>query len=418
MKRKKFDILIIGGGAAGLSAAIAAGREWKKGSISIGIIDRMPKTGKKLLATGNGRCNLSNTDLSPQRYHGSCKPMLAKTCNFSVPDFFASLGVVCEDDGYGRIYPRCRSAASVLDALRLECAKFGVEEICGFESKEIKRHRSDGSVPMFALSSDDLYIMAHQIILAGGGKSQSSLGSNGSILDICSSLGIKTAPFFPALVPLKTDPALVKPLKGQRADSNVMFCADDKCISASRGEVQFTDGLLSGICVFDLSYLYEKYRNSKCELRLDLLPDIDKSETESLLKRIREIRRDTSPDDFLSGIFTRPLGIYILKRLDQKLPETTGKLTDTDVSRLSSIIKSLSFPVTGTAGFERSQVTGGGITADAFDDGFAIKRIEGLYACGEMLDIFGDCGGYNLDFAFSSGAMAGRSAALKAAKWF
>lgn len=418
MKRKKFDILIIGGGAAGLSAAIAAGREWKKGSISIGIIDRMPKTGKKLLATGNGRCNLSNADLSTDRYHGSCKSLLKKTETFSVPGFFDSLGVVCEDDGYGRIYPRCRSAASVLDALRLECRKLGVEEICGFEAKEIKRHRSDGSVPMFALSSDDLYIMSHQVILAGGGKSQSALGSNGSMSDICGSFGIKTAPFFPALVPLKTEPALVKPLKGQRADANVMFCADGSCIASERGEVQFTDGLLSGICVFDLSYLYEEYRNSKCELRLDLLPDMDRNETESLLKRIREIRRDTSPDDFLSGIFTRPLGIYILKRLNHKLPETTGKITDTDLSGISSVIKSLSFPVIGNAGYERSQVTGGGIVADEFDDGFAIKRIDGLYVCGEMLDIFGDCGGYNLDFAFSSGSLAGRSAALKAAKWF
>lgn len=418
MKRKKFDILIIGGGAAGLSAAIAAGREWKKGSISIGIIDRMPKTGKKLLATGNGRCNLSNADLSSDRYHGSCKSLLKKTETFSVPGFFDSLGVVCEDDGYGRIYPRCRSAASVLDALRLECQKLGVEEICGSEAKEIKRHRSDGSVPMFALSSDDLYIMSHQVILAGGGRSQPSLGSNGSVLDICGSLGIKTAPFFPALVPLKTEPALVKPLKGQRADANVMFCADGSCIASERGEVQFTDGLLSGICVFDLSYLYEEYWNSKCELRLDLLPDMDRNETESLLKRIREIRRDTSPDDFLSGIFTRPLGIYILKRLNHKLPETTGKITDTDLSGIVSVIKSLSFPVIGNAGYERSQVTGGGIIADEFDGGFAIKRIEGLYACGEMLDIFGDCGGYNLDFAFSSGALAGRSAALKAAKWF
>ena len=270
---------------------------------------------------------------------------------------------------------------------------------------------------MFALSADDLYIMSHQVILAGGGKSQSALGSNGSMSDICGSLGIKTAPFFPALVPLKTEPALVKPLKGQRADANVMFCADGSCIASERGEVQFTDGLLSGICVFDLSYLYEKYRNSKCELRLDLLPDMNREEVNDLLKKIRSIRKDTSLEDFLSGIFTRPLGIYILKRLNHKLPETTGKITDTDLSGIVSVIKSLSFPVIGNAGYERSQVTGGGIIADEFDDGFAIKRIEGLYACGEMLDIFGDCGGYNLDFAFSSGALAGRSAALKAARW-
>ena len=205
MDKSKFDIAIIGGGASGLSAAINAKRANKKASVV--IIERLPKTGKKLLATGNGRCNLSNTDMHGH-YYGSCVNLLTRKTSFSVTDFFASLGVLCEDDGYGRIYPRCRSAASVLDALRLECAKLGVTEICGFEVKKIDTQNG------FTVSSDSDSIKARSVILAGGGKSQPALGSNGSLLDICAGLGIKIVTPYPALVPLKTEPALVKPLKG------------------------------------------------------------------------------------------------------------------------------------------------------------------------------------------------------------
>lgn len=405
---KRYDIAIIGGGAAGLAAAISARRTGH--GLSVGIIERLPKVGKKILATGNGRCNLSNTDISPDRYHGSCKKLLRSTNGFSVPDFFSSLGVLCDDDGYGRIYPHCRSAASVLDALRLEADKLGIEEVCGYEVIRIESKNYSGR-QLYAISSDSDTITARKVILAGGGKSQSTLGSNGSILNICCDLGIKTVPPFPALVPLRTDPTLVKPLKGQRADANVMFFADGKVIASRRGEVQFTDGLLSGICVFDLSYLYEQHPAGS-RLLLDLLPDMSTEKVAGLLKNVRSTRSDASSDDFLSGIFTRPLGVYIMKRTFPKYPKTTGIIDDNKLKQLSGMIKALPFPITGTAGYDRSQVTGGGITADEMTDKFELKKAPGIYACGELLDIFGDCGGYNLDFAFSSGAIAGKNAAL------
>lgn len=405
---KRYDIAIIGGGAAGLAAAISARRTGH--GLSVGIIERLPKVGKKILATGNGRCNLSNTDISPDRYHGSCKKLLRSTNGFAVPDFFSSLGVLCDDDGYGRIYPHCRSAASVLDALRLEADKLGIEEVCGYEVRRIESKNYSGR-QLYAISSDSDTITARKVILAGGGKSQSTLGSNGSILNICCDLGIKTVPPFPALVPLRTDPTLVKPLKGQRADANVMFFADGKVIASRRGEVQFTDGLLSGICVFDLSYLYEQHPAGS-RLLLDLLPDMSTEKVAGLLKNVCSTRSDASSDDFLSGIFTRPLGVYIMKRTFPKYPKTTGIIDDNKLKQLSGMIKALPFPITGTAGYDRSQVTGGGIMADEMTDKFELKKAPGIYACGELLDIFGDCGGYNLDFAFSSGAIAGKNAAL------
>ena len=397
---RNFDIAIVGGGAAGLAAAISAKRAGIGASVA--VAERLPKVGKKLLATGNGRCNLSNIDLSEAHYSGSCTPLLEAAGTADIPGFFASLGVVCDDDGFGRIYPRCRSAASVLDALRLECAKLGVTELCGFGVNKI------GSGKAFSLHSDADSITARKVILAGGGKSQPALGSNGTVLDICTGLGIAAAEPFPALVPLKTDPALVKPLKGQRADANVTFCHNGRAIKSERGEVQFTDGLLSGICVFDLSYLYDMYGRGS-ELRLDLLPDMSAEEVSSLLKDTREIRADTAPEDFLSGIFTRPVGIYILKRALGRLPGKTHGIRD--LTKVTETIKALTFPVTGTAGFERSQVTGGGIIADELTERYELKKFPGMFVCGELLDIYGDCGGYNLDFAFSSGILAGRYAA-------
>ena len=399
-----YDIAIVGGGASGLAAAISAKRT--DGSVSVCVIERLTRVGKKILATGNGRCNLSNTDLCDS-YHGSCTELLKMCEDVSVPDFFATLGVLCDDDGYGRIYPHCRSAASVLDALRLECEKLGVTEICGCEVKSIERKKA------FELHHDGGCITAHSVILAGGGKSQSALGSNGSMFGLCNALGIKTVPPYPALVPLTTDPALVKPLKGQRADANVTFASCGKAVACERGEVQFTDGLLSGICVFDLSYLYARH-DTDCELRLDLLPDMPGEQVTELLAQTRGIRAGAAPDDFLSGIFTRPMGIYLMRRaLGGRLPEKVGKLTDKALAAVAGTIKKLTFPVTGTAGYERSQVTGGGVTADEVTETFASKRIRGLYFCGEMLDIIGDCGGCNLDFAFSSGIIAGRNAVLK-----
>jgi len=406
---KRYDIAVIGGGAAGLAAAISAKRTNR--NVSVTVIERLPKTGKKILATGNGRCNLSNTDLAPDRYHGSCKTLLTAANNVSVPDFFKSLGVLCDNDGYGRIYPHGRSAASVLDALRLECAKLGIEEICGFDVNSIKKCDFSGR-KLFAVCSENDTITAKKVILSGGGKSQSALGSNGSILKICSGMGVNVVAPFPALVPLKTDPALVKALKGQRADAKVMFCSDGKIIASKRGEVQFTEGLISGICVFDLSYLYEQY-SINSELRLDLLPDMSKSEVTELLLSVRNIRKNASADDFLVGIFTRPIGVYIIKRALPGYPKNVEHFSEAMIGKISETIKSLTFPVTGTADFERSQVTGGGIAADELNDRFEIKRTEGIYACGELLDIFGDCGGYNLDFAFSSGIAAGKNAALK-----
>ncbi|MBP5605992.1 MAG: aminoacetone oxidase family FAD-binding enzyme, partial [Ruminiclostridium sp.] len=380
---KTFDIAVVGGGASGLTAAISAKRADINASVA--VIEKLPRVGKKILSTGNGRCNLSNRNIGEEHYHARSKELLKYTSGFSAEAFFRSVGVLCTADEEERIYPGSFSAASVLDALRLEGAKLGVQEICECPVTDIIP--SDGR---FVISGSE-QITARSVIIAGGGSSQSSLGSDGSALEICRSLGIKINRIYPVLTPLKTDAAKTGALKGQRIRAEVSIITGGKTLGSEYGEVQFGDGVISGICVLDLSYLAEK---NNSELSLDLLPEMSYEETLSLLKEISIVRADAALEDFLSGITGKRVGIFILKRcVDKPLSERVSSLTDNELRSITSQLKSLRCPVTGISGFEKSQATGGGIDISEITPELGSKRYSGMFFCGEILDIFGDCGG-------------------------
>lgn len=396
-----FDIAVIGGGASGLTAAIFAKRT--SPALRVGIFERLARVGKKLLACGNGRCNYTNENISPDFYHGSCSDLIKKNI-FDVRDFFVSLGVYGFSDGEGRVYPLSENAGSVLDGLRLEAARLGVEMYCECPIDNIKKEKS------FVFSSAEQAFSAKRVILAGGGMSQSSLGSDGSILRLAKRLGIECAPLRPALTALKTAPELVKPLKGLRANALVTLTEKGSVAKSEKGEVQFGDGTLSGICVMNLSHFYRD--NGKFSLVLDLLPEMSENQLVNILFELREQRKNAPLEDMLSGLLHKRIGIYLLKKIAaHTLTEPTAVLTDSEIKALARLIKTLEFPVIGAAGFEKSQVTAGGILRSEITDSLESKRVRGLYCCGEMLDIAGDCGGYNLTFAFASGAAAGKGAA-------
>ena len=398
---KKYDIAVVGGGASGLTAAISAKRE--NSSLSVCILERLPRVGKKLLVTGNGRCNLTNRNMNCSYYQGTCTKLYNIISSFDVEAFFRSLGVICTADGEGRVYPKSNTASSVLDALRLEAERLGIDIICDYNVTDIK----SGII----ISSDNEKIITRSVILAGGGLSQSSLGSDGSILRICKNLGIKAGRLSPALTAVKTNPDLVKALKGLRVQAKATLYTDNKEIKSETGEIQFNDGVLSGICIFNLSnHIID---NEKSEIRLDLLPDMETGDIERLLYNIRDIRNNAPLEDYLSGVFHKRIGNIILKRATEyQLSAPVSLLTDKHIKRIASIIEELSFPVTGLQGFEKSQVTSGGVLVSEIDERLMSKKYKGLYFCGEMLDIVGDCGGYNLTFAFSSGYTAGKNAAV------
>ncbi len=397
-----YDIAVIGGGASGLAAAISAARTNPK--LKIVILERLPRIGKKILATGNGRCNYSNTNIDKTNYHGSCKPLYDAVKSFDCEAFFESLGVYGYSDEEFRVYPLNNSASSVLDGLRLEIIKLGIEVICDFNVTDIKKDKC------FRIFSDNECITAKTVIAAGGGMSQANLGSDGSVIRIMKKSGVKINPLSPALTAFKVNPEAVRALKGIRTNGTVTLYSGNKRIGSENGEIQFGDGTVSGICVFNLSCL--AYGLDKLSLSVDMLPYIDYNNVKALIKNIKTIRENAPLEDLLSGITNKRIGMNIIKSVTSHvLTEKASVLTDKEINSIASTIKNYRFDVTGLCGFEKSQVTAGGIDISEIDTRFCSKKTKGLYFCGEMLDIIGDCGGYNLYFAFGSGFMAGKNCA-------
>ncbi len=400
---KNYDIAIIGGGASGLAAAISAART--SSALKIAVLERLSRVGKKLLATGNGRCNFTNTNIDKTNYHGSCKPLYDCIKSFDCESFFMDLGVLSYSDEEFRVYPLNNSASAVLDALRLEAARLGVEIICDFNVTDIKRDNGQ-----YRIISENDCITSRAVIAAGGGMSQTNLGSDGSVLRILRNSGIKISPLSPALTAFKVNPESVRSLKGIRANAIVTLLSQGKKLGCERGEVQFGDGTISGICVFNLSCL--AVGKEKLELSIDLVPDIDFTEAKKYITDIRKIRKNAVLEDFLSGIVNKRIGMNIIKgATGHQLTEAVSALSDKEISNITAMLKDYRFNITGLAGFEKSQVTAGGVHISEVDEQLRSKKLKNMYFCGEILDIIGDCGGFNLYFAFGSGALAGKTCA-------
>lgn len=393
---KKYSLCIIGGGAAGLACGVTAA---KAPDCSILVLDRMPKAGKKLLVTGNGRCNLSSTNISEKHYHGSVK---IKELIKEIPDvrpFFEELGLFSYCDDMGRIYPLTNTAASVNDALRFNLLK-RAEIITNAECTEIVKEK-DG----FTVTAGDLRIAAQAAVLACGGSAAPVQGSNGSGFDLARSLGLEIEAPYPALCPLYCGGT--KGLEGVRAKCRAELIHNGKLVKFEYGEVQFTKNGLSGICIFNLS---AAFKEGNYIVSLDLMPDITQQELVEIMKKAVKSRPELEAQDCFNGVFSRPLTLYLLKKAGIKQSKLGKALTDTEIKHFAAISKHLDFTISGRAGFDAAQVTAGGVKGSEIDNNFMSRKINGLFLAGEILDIWGDCGGYNLHFAFASGIKAGESA--------
>lgn len=399
-----FDIAVVGGGAAGLTAAIEAKR--RDNSLNVVILERLPRIGKKLLATGNGRCNYTNRHIHADFYEKafpSSDPNRSAG-HFNAEEYLKTLGVFGAADAEGRVYPLSGTAASVLDGFRLELKRLGIEVLCDFPVTKIEPKEN------FFLFSDEKRVTAKAVILAGGGCSQSALGSDGSVLRIAKTLGLPADPLSPALVPLKTPPELVRGLKGVRVNARTSLYQNGKMLKAETGEVQFGENTLSGICIFNLSLSFRQ--GADMTVVLDLLPQTETDEVLRLLRELKNARREAALEDYLTGLFHKRIGLKLLRDCTDRAPtEPVKTLSDAEIKKLAAQIKRMEFPLLGTMGFEKSQVTKGGIRPDSLNDRLESKAIPRLFVCGEMLSYAGECGGYNLTFAFASGALAGRSCA-------
>lgn len=399
--KKRCDLIIVGGGAAGLACACAAAESFDG---SIIVLDRKPKLGKKLLVTGNGRCNLSSRNMSEEYYHGSfdVKPLLEEYPD--IRPFFEKLGMYTVCDSAGRIYPLSNTAASVLDALRFGIEKRGNIQILTDSHCTVFKKDKDG----FFIKAGENEIRGKAAVLACGGCAAPVHGSDGSGFELAKGLGISIAKPYPALCPLLTDDT--KPLEGVRSKCAASLFRSGLLEKMELGEVQFTKNGLSGICIFNLSAAFgEGEKNVK--ISLDLLPDYTPNDVYKMLRNVCEVRKGALAEELFNGIFNRKISLYILKKANIPISASSARLDFDAIKRLAAISKNLEFEVRGRGDFSSAQITAGGVLGSEIDGSLMSRKIEGLFFAGEIIDVWGDCGGYNLHFAFASGIKAGRSAA-------
>ncbi len=403
---KFYKIAVIGGGASGMTAAVFAARE--AGGENVLLCEALPRFGKKLLATGNGRCNLTNTGASLSDYHTDAPKVLESVLSrFNVTDtldFFRSVGIESFEESEGRIYPMSEQAASVLDMLRLEIERLGV--CCMTDARVSKIRKVQGG---YILSgSED--IKAEKVIIACGGMAAPNLGGCSDGVKLLSSLGHKAEKTLPALTQLKTDSPYSGALKGNRADCIISLLRNGKTAAKEKGEVLFADNALSGIAIFNIS----RFAKTGDTVSLRLLPDLSKKEVYSMLeRRARDLCKLTF-ENYLNGMLNKRIANCVLKASGlAPLSRSVSSLSDAELKKLCDTICDFRFTVTGLGDWKNAQVTRGGILLSEFSADMQSKICKGVFACGETLNVDGKCGGYNLQWAWSSGAAAGLSAAKK-----
>ncbi len=393
------DTVIIGAGASGLAAAIeAAGRG------SVAVLERAPRVGRKLAVTGNGRCNLTNLNMGPEHYHGE-EPdfVLPALTAFGVGDtiaFFRSLGLITVSEPSGRVYPLSEQAGSVVDVLRFAASEAGAQLRCGVCVREI-RPEAGG----FRVISDGPELHARNVVVSAGGAAGTVAGGSESGYLLLERLGHTRTRLSPSLVQLKTDNSFTRPLKGVRAPAAVRVMSRGRTVAESSGEVQFTDYGVSGPAIFEVSRAAVTCPD--CVICLDLAPVTGFDELADMLDARRSAH--LTAENLLTGMLHNKVGRTLVTRLGYPLAAPVSTLTRADTDRVARAAKRVELRVTGSMGMEGAQVTAGGIRTREFDPATLESRlVPGLFACGEVLDVDGDCGGYNLQWAWSSGRLAGR----------
>ena len=406
------QVAVIGGGASGLAAAITAARS----GVTVTIYEKGLRVGKKLLATGNGRCNIGNRFCTASRYHGGSPEFILPAMKTFHPQstekFFNDMGLMLIELDEGKLYPRPLQASAVVDVLRMEAERLGVHTFCDCEIEEI-RPRVQG----FDLRSGETFFSADAVILAAGGEASPQLGGTDSGYRLLRKLGHSITDRMPSIVQLKTDVTTIKPLSGMKIDGTVRLYAGKREAGSQFGEILFTDYGVSGPPIMQISGTASRilHKGGNAVLSLDLVPELEQKRLYFLLKSRAYTHPDRTLDNFFVGMLPKRLGQCSMKAVSLvPLSRRVSELTDRDLQALAAQLKGWRLAVKDTNGFRNAQVTAGGASVEEFDpQTMESKLVPGLYACGEVLDVDGDCGGFNLQWAWSSGRQAGSSAAEK-----
>ncbi len=393
------DIIIIGGGAAGLLSAVYLKKQNPR--LQIRVLEGLPRVGKKLLLTGNGRCNISNKNITLSRYHGAdvsfAEYALNKYDLKFTADFFESIGVPFTFEG-DKAFPASLQAGSVVDCLRFAAEENGVLIHTDTKVTNIQILKNK-----YRVWADKVSFVSDAVIVATGLYSGGyKCGSDGSMFELLKKAGFKTVDTTPAIVQLKTENDITKQLKGIKVDANVTLKSGEKLIRQDFGEVLFCDYGLSGPPVMQISREVPRNKNSMT-LSLDIMPEISLEDLKVKIKSRAKNLSQRPLEEFFTGMLQKRIGQVILKQCGLKLSEKSEVLNDGKIESIAKMIKSFDFKVLDTTGFINSQVTAGGISTDEFESTtMESKEYKSFYAVGEILDIDGDCGGFNLQWAWSS----------------
>ena len=400
----KYDLAIVGGCSAGLVAAINAKRLYPQSKVA--VIEKLPRIGKKLLATGNGKCNITNYNALGHDYvnKGFASFAMNTYSPEKIVDFFASMGLLTYADSCGRVYPMSNMAASVVDSLRFELEKLDIDVMCDTPVTEIKKNRNG-----FSINGN---VFCSKLILAAGGKSSAPQGSDGSGFELAKKLGHRVTETVPALVPLNSKPEITKPLKGVRVRNVVLTLKGDKTIAKTEGEILFTEYGLSGIAAMELAAPAQKYINSVKSnpfTIIDFLPEMSYNDLFEYLQNLCKIRGFCKMENLLAGILPKTVGMAICKACNlYKADADINQLSEKDLRAIAEKIKKFPLEITGTRGFLNAQVTSGGVKVEEINEKTMESKIcKNLYFAGEIIDVDGGCGGFNLQWAWASGMLAG-----------
>lgn len=406
MKQKK--LIIVGGGASGMAAAITAARM----GAHVLIIEQKDQLGKKILSTGNGRCNFTNLSIGPDFFRGDdsgiTEIVMEEFGVLQTLQFFGSMGLLSRDrDGY--VYPRSNQASAVQRVLMIEIEKLGVEVQTG--TKVLSAARKNNR---FTVKTDHGQYDSEALILACGGKAAPVLGSDGSGYTLARSFGHSISPVVPALTALKADG--FKKAAGVRTDASVTAVVDGKRVASDTGELQITNYGISGIPIFQISRFMAKAlnKNQRAEVEIDYFPQMEEADFKNFLNDRKNMHPGRTMEEFLIGIFPLKLIDMLLTKAPISRSRKASELTEKEMDSLVRIIKHEQVRITDTNSFDQAQVCAGGVrTSEIWPNTMESRIVEDLYLTGELLDIDGCCGGYNLQWAWSTGCLAGMYAAKR-----
>ena len=403
----KTEIAVIGGGASGMMAAITARKSGKE----VMILERKDRILKKVLITGNGRCNITNVNADISNYFGKNISSVENILNSFNPqdtmDFFNGLGIICNEENRGKVYPLSGQASSVVDALRFEAERLGIRIETEFYVRKIEKEGFKFKI----YSEDRKKIEAGRVIIAAGGQSYPELGSNGSGFELAKELGHSVTRLSPSIVQLKTEKNQVKGLQGIKTDAAVTAYGDNKKICTYDGELLFTDYGISGNVVFNISFVMPLYKN--VEFEIDFMEKFDYNELYEILKERKKIMSHLTMENYFNGMINKKLGQFLSKVSGiEKLSKPVKDLNDSEIRKLCTVLKKYRVKILDTTGFKNAQITAGGVSLDEVNpETLESKIVKGLYFSGEVLDVYGECGGFNLQWAWASGYIAGKNVA-------